>query len=64
MQLAVGRSLKPREAALGRQHGIDQEAGAGVVDEQGGIANLGNLHGVLRSLVGGRSQYGAEGIRG
>ncbi|MNV06743.1 hypothetical protein D3C71_971420 [compost metagenome] len=46
-QLAVGGALKAGEGTLGREHGVDQKAGAGIVEQQGGVANLGNLHGMV-----------------
>lgn len=51
-KMAVGHAFEAGVAPLGGQHGVDEEAGSCVVDEQGGVANLGNLHGVLRFLVG------------
>jgi len=44
-QVIVGRSRKCGECALGRQHRINEKAGACVFDDDGGVADLLKLHG-------------------
>ena len=62
-QVTVGCALEAGIGSFGCQHGIDQEAGSGVVDEQGGVANLGDFHGVLSAGWRKCNQYGAGGAR-
>ena len=43
-QVGVQRALEPRVSATRRQKRVDQERFAGVVEQQGGVANLCQFH--------------------